>query len=967
MPSVRTIFSDQEPSSARRLRALAVVVVIVLVAMLGIVSLAFVFRGAIASALIESYLAGQGVRAQVTVSQLGLRQAAAEATLGEAREFSAQQIVVVYGDFPFATRVRAVRLVRPVLRVGFDGKRFSLGSLQHFVDTQSRQKRTGPMPEVAIQDGRALVDTPGGTITLVGGGEWRGTRQAQFRAAILPATVRSKPISANLSAGEIDVHPAGRALEASATLAGSFAIGALDWRADNAVLSIALHGLTLGDLVQSVRAEQGRAEFFATDLVLPNATLEKVAANLDLKALNGGYANGALQGSVALDFVGSAATATLAGSTFTNLVTALGLSARANDGKVDLQGTLSSRALLDAKAAANAARAVPIDDAGLRTGIANAMKTLTLHVPDWRITHASAESKLVLGAPMTLSGADGASLTVTALPPNPVLSVAQGKTVGAAAIALHGPGLPSLGLRVTADREGGSPNFNAAWDGEASLDAYGAKGLSLSGSGRATGSPGRVAVFLDHCRPAKLARYVANGREMIAGATGALCPSGSEPLVEGVSTGWRFVATWKDLSASLPSAAARLEHSAGQVELKSERGGALTGTIDIRASRLVDAAAQRRFNPLEASGRLALADQNWKGPLTVTVGNRKNRLGTVQIVHSLKDGRGSADIEAQNLSFTPEGLQPTALSTLLVAVQRANGTARFSGHVNWTAHAMTSDGQLDIDKLEFLSPLGHATEAGTHLHFTSLLPPRTADNQPVSVALVDWFTPLANSSARITWNEKGLHLEQAKSNAAQGTLVLDPLTISFVPGGTTRGEIRLDQIDLATLVAASNLSDKMSVEGRIAGDIPLSFGPSGMRFINGAIRLVGPGRLSINRSVWGETDATIAAGGAMRDLAYQALEHLAVDEMDGKLNSLDNGRLGLLLHIKGRNDPSADTETRVGIVDLLRGQAFDKPLTLPKGTPIELTLDLSLNFDQLLAAYRSAWANAAASAIVTSK
>jgi len=41
------------------------------------------------------------------------------------------------------------------------------------------------------------------------------------------------------------------------------------------------------------------------------------------------------------------------------------------------------------------------------------------------------------------------------------------------------------------------------------------------------------------------------------------------------------------------------------------------------------------------------------------------------------------------------------------------------------------------------------------------------------------------------------------------------------------------------------------------------------------------------------------------------------------------------------------------VLDLLRGRAFDKPLDLPKGTPVNLTLDTSLNLDELLAGYAS--------------
>jgi hypothetical protein len=55
--------------------------------------------------------------------------------------------------------------------------------------------------------------------------------------------------------------------------------------------------------------------------------------------------------------------------------------------------------------------------------------------------------------------------------------------------------------------------------------------------------------------------------------------------------------------------------------------------------------------------------------------------------------------------------------------------------------------------------------------------------------------------------------------------------------------------------------------------------------------------------------------------------------------------------MKGEHDPAMPMETRVGVIELLQGRAFDKPLPLPKGTPIDLTLDTSVNLDELLASY----------------
>jgi hypothetical protein len=59
----------------------------------------------------------------------------------------------------------------------------------------------------------------------------------------------------------------------------------------------------------------------------------------------------------------------------------------------------------------------------------------------------------------------------------------------------------------------------------------------------------------------------------------------------------------------------------------------------------------------------------------------------------------------------------------------------------------------------------------------------------------------------------------------------------------------------------------------------------------------------------------------------------------------------MVFHLKGRHDPPKSVPTTVAVTDLVRGTAFDKPIALPKGTPVDLTLDTSLNFDQLLADY----------------
>jgi len=111
--------------------------------------------------------------------------------------------------------------------------------------------------------------------------------------------------------------------------------------------------------------------------------------------------------------------------------------------------------------------------------------------------------------------------------------------------------------------------------------------------------------------------------------------------------------------------------------------------------------------------------------------------------------------------------------------------------------------------------------------------------------------------------------------------------------------------------------------------------------------------LSIDRSLWAQGGA--ATTNAVQDFAYQALENLSFDQLSADLNSVPGGRLQVLFHIKGRSDPPKPQQAEVGLVDLINGTALQKPIPLPNGTPIDLTLDTSLNFDELLKSYSEAW------------
>ena len=100
-----------------------------------------------------------------------------------------------------------------------------------------------------------------------------------------------------------------------------------------------------------------------------------------------------------------------------------------------------------------------------------------------------------------------------------------------------------------------------------------------------------------------------------------------------------------------------------------------------------------------------------------------------------------------------------------------------------------------------------------------------------------------------------------------------------------------------------------------------AIGPDGFRITNGHVAADGPGRLSVNRSLWTQGEAAINSN-AVQDFAYQALEYLAFEQMSDDLNSTANGRLQIVFHIKGKSAPPKSQVAEVAFADILNGTAL---------------------------------------------
>jgi hypothetical protein len=614
--------------------------------------------------------------------------------------------------------------------------------------------------------------------------------------------------------------------------------------------------------------------------------------------------------------------------------------------RIDLSGSASSGpGGMNAKDAA--AWGMSLASLGDETRIAQALRNARLSVPSWSLAVADGESRFRIGAPARLGAASLSRAQV---------AFKDGRGSGAASLAVAGEGLPSFSAAAASFTFGPDGAVAAPLQLKLAFSGPLLHGVETGGAARLSGRPGALTLALPACLPLAIAAMGEETPPLAADAKLQLCPEGG-PALTLSSSGWRARLALRNAQARLPVSEATASGGTGLLTLAGQ-GAPETGRLELQTVRLTDAAAETRFRPITAAGALDLRDGVWAGDVRIREAALGRALALVHVRQAMGAAEGSAEIDATSLNFQPGALQPIDLSPIAEMISEVKAETRFTGKIAWKDGAVTSSGRFDTEGAAFKSQFGQVTGAVAHIDFDSLLPVTAPAGQVFTADQVDWIVPLTRVAARFGLTETSTRLQSAAAVLAKGQASLGPLEIPFEEGGRMQGKAELKGVDLSELVTDFNLSDSVMMQGKIDASVPFDIGPQGFRIADGFAVSTGPGRLSIQRSALTGAVATGGAAGAppnaVQDFAYQALENLAFDSLEAKIASRPEGRLGIIFHIKGRNDPPVAKNAVISLFDLIRGKAFDKPIPLPKGTPVDLTLDTSLNFDELLQAYTEA-------------
>ena len=883
--------------------------------------------------LANTYFAGQGIPSSIVVESANRREIVAHGWIGSAQELSTERLVIKLMPDGFVPQITEVQALHPKLHLSVDRAGVSVGSLQNWLET--------------------LVKAPA-----------RPAEKSRLISDRVKVQIDGAELFVKSPAGMLHIEM--NLLSEGATLKNGYArLGHVRLSYNSIVADIRSVVARLAHTRQGIGFELQTAGSLQTLQHETSIQIEGWRAWVDVPELqwhDHPGAPGASVRSATLYFDSAHASARGSSPLPPSFKLVLkNFDIAFNNGHVLSQGSLSAIAggSLSQADAVELIDILPMikSDPRIANSLARSLQSLKLTGKfSWHSSDRAVAVTII--SPFELTGANRSALRMSTIPGTD-LHIAPDGVEGSLVADLTGSPLPKSTITLSAFSWKSAPaSLDSQIDLGLQFDFGALRGVSAAGEAEIHTKRGAFELTLTKCAATQASRFDLQSKPFIKDGTMYLCPSPGRPLFKITPQGWSFDANTRHVGAIMPHAAIAFSQGSATVHAAGDR--ALKNAAASFSARLTDRAKRPRFGPLMLQGMTGLDGTNLHGSLSFAAGSQYRRLGTLKFSHSFRSVIGRATISCPNILFALDGLQPRDLSPIFAAVSHAQGSTQFNGRFDWTPKHMTSEGALDMDDLHFTSPLGVANHLSTHIKLTSLLPPETAPNQELAISRIDWISPLLDFDSRLSFDAKQIRILGAKTSLTGGRISLTPLTVTLAPSLSTRSAARLEHIDLGSLIQTSNLAGKIKFEGKITGTLPFSLGPEGFRITEGRLSADSAGRLAIDPSLWGQ-----AVPNAIESFAYRALQNLAFDSLSATADSEPQGRLRIVFHIKGHSETPGSPD--VNVFDLIRGTAFQKSIPLPTGTPVDLTLDTSLNFDELLRGYETAWAQATAAPAVGGK
>jgi hypothetical protein len=881
----------------------------------------------------RAWLRSQGVEGAVQLTSLGPASLRARVRLGpESRpDLTVDDAEVAYSLGSLlrgqGMKVSAVRLNRPVLRASFRGGKLQMGSVDRLLGAFKPQPGVPPQPppRIEVRSGLVRLDSDYGAADITADADLDEGRIDRLNASLAPAAlrfgrataqVRSMLVRATRSGDRLRVGvqvqaaglhaPQGSASDAQASLQADLSYAALS---NNRIEGRAAGQATVASAASGDLAAKGlRLDLQAPDLVaaltsgsgsgrfhLRAAVAEAQQADLRLNGLAGEGA-----GHLSLDRAGVAGGFT---------------------------GGLSG------SGAWTGSGPVAKEDAPVLAAVKHGLERFRFTVAKAELSfdHGKVSGRLM--EPARATTASGGALDIKP----------AGRGYG---VTLSGGGLPEAQANVR--------RVDLAADGAVAADlglkaafSFGLlDGARVAGDGRLGLRQGVLTFAASRCADVAVKRLDFGDNSALDFAN-RLCPA-REPMLTAAVGRWTIVGRAEDASAKVPSFEAGLSGGAGSLRLEG-RGQDLGAELVVDQVKVTDLAKPLRFHPVTASGRASLAKDVLSGGGDIKT-PKGVHLAHADFRHEVTAMEGGMTISAPALTFARGALQPSQLTPLTAALgEPAFGKLAFEGRFDWAGSKTTSRGRLSAEDLSFRSAAGPVTGFTGAMAFTSLQPLVGASVGPLKADRVAGVVPLTDVSALVKVDHDMATVTAGQGSVGGGQVRINA-TASLAADQAVKGEVIMDGVQVHDLVASSPFSDKMSLTAQVSGALPFHMSGGKLRIANGAAMADGPGRLSISRATF--NPGGVEVGPATKDnlstFGYQAMSDLAFETLSATIDSQADGKLRMVFHLAGKYDPPAKKELRLTWRDLLSRDVLNRPMPLPSNTRVNLTLDTTLNLDNLI-------------------
>ncbi len=321
------------------------------------------------------------------------------------------------------------------------------------------------------------------------------------------------------------------------------------------------------------------------------------------------------------------------------------------------------------------------------------------------------------------------------------------------------------------------------------------------------------------------------------------------------------------------------------------------------------------FEPLvlKAEGRFEMDRLVMNGTLAGVSGDQS--YGTLELIHNVSEGAGSAVFDSKSLRFAPDGLQPYDLTEKLrgLAVD-TTGQITALAKAAWSSEGLTTSGELGLRNLSFSTfRLGRIEGVSGTIKFTDLLAVESEPEQLVTIDVINLTPDLVLQDGRIQLSLQGpgaARLDGAVWPFAGGTLRIDPTTWK-TDAALQQVAISVERMKAEEILKIFKVPD-LEVTGTLSGRFPIEIDGASAIIRDARLEALGDGRISYT----GQAGEDASTADRYAKLTFDALKNFQYEVLSLTADGSLTGQMMLKLGLAGRNP------------DVLEGQAFNLNISL---------------------------------------